>query len=337
MLRIDQSIVIVVRKTRLDALTAKFSTKGQARFLVTRARMQQAVASGRGKGAELEQVEQEALAEVGRVEEEGKRYQDVVAEVRGMMDFDLPVNVVDRSLVPNMVFGPRDIVVAIGQDGLVANVAKYAVGLPIVGVNPDPAAYDGILLPFEWKQARAAVQRTLEGRAKYREVSLAEAKLSDGQRLLAFNDLFIGARTHVSARYRLEASGASENQSSSGMIVSTGAGSTGWLSSMLNMAAGVMRLGGGTNSGAAARPAVKMAWEDRRLVYVVREPFVSKRSGATLVSGMLPEGERLTVESMMGSEGVIFSDGVEADALAFGEGVIATIGVAPERARLVVG
>jgi hypothetical protein len=54
------------------------------------------------------------------------------------------------------------------------------------------------------------------------------------------------------------------------------------------------------------------------------------------VTGIVEEGGQVIVVSLMGREGVLFSDGVEADALEFGEGVIATVGVAKERARLVV-
>jgi len=55
---------------------------------------------------------------------------------------------------------------------------------------------------------------------------MARARLNDGQELLALNDLFIGRRTHVSARYALRVGDYVEDQSSSGIIVSTGAGST---------------------------------------------------------------------------------------------------------------
>ena len=41
-IRIDQRIVIVMRKTRMDELMAKFGTKGQAKFYVARARVNQA-------------------------------------------------------------------------------------------------------------------------------------------------------------------------------------------------------------------------------------------------------------------------------------------------------
>ena len=58
------------------------------------------------------------------------------------------VHVVDRGFLTNYVFGARDVVVALGQDGLVANVLKYLDGQPVIGVNPDPARWDGVLLPF---------------------------------------------------------------------------------------------------------------------------------------------------------------------------------------------
>ena len=169
-------------------------------------------------------------------------------------------------------------------------------------------------------------------RAKIREVTLAEVNLNDGQRMLAFNDFFIGCQSHVSARYVLRVDNQAEPQSSSGLIVSTGAGSTGWLSSIFNMAKGFAQwTGGGLQHG------IQLAWEERRLVWVVREPFRSKQSGADLVAGWLNQGNELVIESLMPSGGVIFSDGVESDFLEFSSGTIARIGVAQQRARLVVG
>lgn len=346
MRQIDQRIIIVTRKTRQDELNAKFGTKGQALFYVSRARSghagkiaaQRAAAAGSpaialkalASAERLEEVK--AVEELGAIEQESQDYAQIIRDLRQDLDFGIPVQVVDRGLVPTLVFGKQDVIVTLGQDGLVANVAKYAVGLPIIGVNPDPRQYDGVLLPFEWRQARAAVERTLRGAARFREVTLAEARLEDSQRLLAFNDLFIGARTHISARYRLQFAEKKERQSSSGILVSTGAGSTGWLSSVLNMAKGVMNL----RNAKATRPDMPMQWEDRKLVYVVREPFVSRTSSAALIAGVLQENQTLTVESFMGPEGVIFSDGVESDALAFAQGAIATIGIAKERAKLVV-
>lgn len=72
-------------------------------------------------------------------------------------------------------------------------------------------------------------------------------------------------------------------------------------------------------------------------MWVVREPFRSKQSGADLVAGWLDQGNELVIESLMPAGGVVFSDGVESDFLEFSSGTIAHIGVSQQRARLVVG
>jgi hypothetical protein len=163
-------------------------------------------------------------------------------------------------------------------------------------------------------------------------VTLAEVNLNDGQKPLAFNGFFIGARSHVSARYTLAYEGHSEPQSSSGVLVSTGAGSTGWLSSIFNMASGIGQL-----LGAQPQGSLQLPWEDRRLIWAVREPFVSKMSQATLVAGLLNEGRELVLESLMPEGGVIFSDGIEHDFLPFTSGTIARVTTAQQTANLVVG
>ena len=241
------------------------------------------------------------------------------------------VQVIDRSLVPTFTFLPTDLIITLGQDGLVANTAKYVGRQPIIAVNPDPERFDGILLPFLPTQVTRAVEKVIEQRCRIRAVTLAEAKLNDGQRLLAFNDLFLGAQTHVSARYRVRWNKLEEPQSSSGVLVSTGAGSTGWMSSVFNMTAGVAALVGGPRM-----KSMRLDWEDRRLLFVVREPFVSRHSQANVVAGIVEPQQVLELESLMPSGGVIFSDGIEADYLQFNSGSIVTVRAADETARLVV-
>jgi hypothetical protein len=80
----------------------------------------------------------------------------------------------------------------------------------------------------------------------------------------------------------------------------------------------------------------KLAWDAPRLLWAVREPFVSRTSQAGLVYGILATGLTMGIESMMPENGVIFSDGIEADALEFNAGTIATIRVSERKARLVV-
>jgi NAD kinase len=305
-----EKIVVVTRKTRLEELIERFNTRGQAKFYIEHA------------GGSFAEYEEEDVA-----------YRRSLDLVLSSLSVGAKVQRVDRGFVPTFLFAPEDLVVTLGQDGLVANTAKYVGAQPIVAVNPDPARFDGILLPFAAAQARAAVERVLAGRAQLREVTLAEAALADGQRLLAFNDLYLGQRTHVSSRYRIEVGGASEAQSSSGVLIATGAGSTGWMSSVFNMAAGVCTLAGGI----APTQAMRLGWEDSRLLYAVREPFVSRHSQASIIAGLLADGQELVLESQMPTGGAIFSDGIEADFLQFNAGAIAHVRAARQKARLVVG
>ena len=302
-----ERIVVVTRRTRLEELLLRFNTRGQARFYLER------------NGAEYADYEREH-----------DHYQQGLDRIRRAVDLGLPRQFIERGLAPSYLFQPTDLVVTLGQDGLVANVAKYATGIPIVAVNPDPARFDGVLLPFGIAEADAVLALAVAGKAPVRRVTLAEALLADGQRLLAFNDLFIGARSHVSARYRLDVGGQSELQSSSGILVSTGAGSTGWMSSVFNMAAGVAAFTGGRGG-----PPVRLDWEDDRLLYAVREPFQSRQSGVSLVAGLLDGGQPLRVESRMPAGGVIFSDGMESDCLPFDAGAIVEIRAAARHAHLV--
>ena len=304
-------IVVVTRRTRLEELIARFNTRGQARFYIEH--------SAQGTG------------DFGEYEREHAAYERAVALVHRATDVGVPRHVIDRDLVPTYTFGEQDVVVAVGQDGLVANVAKYTLARPLVGVNPDPERFDGVLLPFLAEGCAGAVASVLDGRANIRRVTLAEARLDDGQRLLAFNDLFIGARSHVSARYVLARGSARESQSSSGVLVATGAGSTGWISSVFNMAAGVTTLAGGT----CGRP-IRLEWDDQRLLFAVREPFVSRHSTAEHIAGILDANETLRLQSLMPTGGVIFSDGIESDFLRFDAGAIATVGASSNTASLVI-
>jgi hypothetical protein len=176
----------------------------------------------------------------------------------------------------------------------------------------------------------------LTGQMKVRQISMAEAALNDGQALLAFNDLFVGAKSHVSARYKIKLQNQEEHHSSSGIIISTGVGSTGWLSSLFNMANGMYEVFSQEHTDSVLPP-VRMQWESDQLVFVVREPFISKTSGAEIVTGLVTPKAPLIIESEMAEGGVIFSDGVEADFLPFNSGATATINLAKKKTQLVVG
>lgn len=328
--RVTERITVITRPTRLEGLLARWGTKGQAKF---RFRANKIVAFQRAGNlkAAVEIQKQSDDDDFDLLEDEADVYRDAVSRLTRDLDLGVPVQVIDRSFMPNYDFSMSAAVVVLGQDGLVANAAKYVGNVPIIGVNPDPDRFDGVLLPFRLPDARNALRTVLAGPARIRPVTLAEVKLQDGQQMLAFNDFFIGVSSHVSARYKISVNGRTESQSSSGVLVSTGAGSTGWMSSVFNMASGIAA----AQDGKCIEPP-QLDWDAPSLLWAVREPFLSRTSQAGLVCGTLESGTVMVVESMTPENGIIFSDGIEADALEFNAGTIATIGVAAQKARLVI-
>lgn len=299
--------ILVTRKTRLQELIERFNTWPQARFYL-----------------EHNQVDAQDYLD------EHDLYQKRLQEAERVLKTQGRFQLLERSLLPNYQFGASDIVVVIGQDGLVANTLKYLQGQPVIAINPDPQRWDGKLLPFEIGELPHVVERTLAGNTDDKSITFAEARTQDGQIMRAVNDLFIGPNSHISARYILDWKGQREVQSSSGIIVSTGFGSTGWFQSILAGAMGVTKVNN-------HRLSSGFAWDDRRLQFTVREPFPSQNTGIELVFGAITDKSPLRLESQMPEKGVIFSDGVEADYITFNSGVSITIGVAKTQGRLICG
>lgn len=300
--------IIVKNQTRLESLNQRFNTVQQSKFYIETS------------GGDFDDYE-----------EENEVFHDSLSVLQRQISKVIKNKIVERSFLPNFLFSKNHVVIVIGQDGLVANTAKYTNGIPIIGVNPDPERFDGILLPFQLDNFIDGLEKVIENKYKYKMTSFAEAKLNDGQRLLAFNDLFIGAASHVSARYEITFNNKTEEHSSSGIIVSTQAGSTGWMSSIFNMSYGVQEF-------IVHQPQRKTqtSLNSNQLLFVVREPFSSRKTQTGIQAGILNENRNLIIESLMPTNGVIFSDGIENDFLKFNSGSIATIGPAKEKAKLVL-
>lgn len=308
--RLNQRIVLVVRKTRLEELVARFNTVEQARFYV------------RHLGGDFSDYEAEH-----------RTYQQALQQAQAALSEIGRVHTLERKYLPNYLFAPDALVVVLGQDGLVANTLKYLDGQSVMGVNPDPARWDGVLLPFLPKHLKSVAPAALAGRRRVRSITMARVQLGDGQELHAVNDFFIGPRSHVSARYQIEQDGRSETQSSSGVIVSTGLGSTGWFRSLLAGAAGIASTP--LDDELSTLRARGFAWESDYLRFTVREPFPSKTTQAELVFGTITADTPLRLASHMAGQGVIFSDGIDSDFLQFNSGMVATVTVADRSGCLV--
>jgi len=292
-------VVVVTRSTEYQRLLQHHATAGQARFF----------------------LRQRSL---GTTEVEGRhgRVSGSMLAVEQAIPTDWRRNQVQRSDLDRFLFEPDDIIVAVGQDGLVANVSKYLQGQPVIGINPDPGRNPGVLVRHPPAAISGLLAQLVQGRALVEQRVMVEARLDDGQSLRALNEVFIGHRSHQSARYRLLWQGQEERQSSSGLIVTTGTGATGWASSIQR------------ERGSQLPPPTPT---EERLAFFVREAWPSPATGTELTEGSIQSGEVLEVISEMDDGGVAFGDGIEADSLQLLWGQRVQVSLAESYMRLVVG
>lgn len=287
-------LVLVHRRTELDEVLAEHSTLAAAAFFLG--------------------SRDQSVAPLVTADDAQRRAIDVVMAAA-------PTHwrqaVVERAQLSRFLFEPDDLVVVVGQDGLVPNVAKYLEGQPVLGVSPGPP---GLLCRHRAEQVRGVVNGA-PGIGVV-ERTMVEAELDDGQRLVALNEVFVGDRGHQSARYRITVAGRSEAQSSSGVIVGTGTGASGWLASLWRQ----------------SRPAFDLpdpSSDD--LAYFVREAWPSARTGTGLVSGRLA-GQTQDAELRVRAESalVVFGDGIERDQLRVEWGQEVVLRRAARRLRLLL-
>jgi hypothetical protein len=291
-------VVVVTRPTEYELLLGRHGTYGQVRFFL----------ESRGRDTD---------ALVSR--------HDRLHAARGTVLAAIPTQwrraAVPRGDLDRFLFEPEDIVVVVGQDGLVANAAKYLRGQLVVGINGDPGYEAGVLVTHGTERGVELMIACGEGQVSCVESrTMVSAKLDDGQELVALNEIFLGRRTHQSALYRIELRDETERHSSSGLIVSSGTGATGWASSIHRGLDCSFQLPTGS---------------DNYLAFFVREAWESPVTGAQLVSGLLRDENKLRITSEMNDTGVLFGDGIEDDALRFGWGQTAWLGRADRTLQLV--
>ncbi len=289
-------VVVVHRRTEYDDLVARHGTRGQAQFFLT------------SRQQDLGAVEQRHLATTA-----------ALSEVSAAVPAEWPRASVEREDLSRFVFRPEDVVVVVGQDGLVANLAKYLDGQPVIGVDPQPGANPGVLVPHQPHAVPALLAAVTGGTATILHRTMVRADTDDGQSLVALNEIYVGQPTHQSARYTLHADGQVERQSSSGLIVGTGTGATGWCLSLQRIQAPEL---------------VQPEPGERRLEWFVREPWPSPSTGASLRCGTVvdtPVTMRVESDTL-----VVFGDGIEDDRLTLSWGQRLSVGVAERTLATVI-
>lgn len=290
-------VVLISRQTEYASLLAAHATRGQAAFFL------------QSRGQNIEEIEARDRIEV-----------EAIAAAKSSIPAEWSFAQVLRDDLNRFLFFPNDIVVAIGQDGLVANLAKYLDGQPVIGVSSDPTRTEGVLTPNRVQELGRLLPAVAHQELGLQSRAMVQARLGDGVELTALNELFIGHRSHQSARYVVNYEGAEEFQSSSGMIVATGTGMTGWAKSIMT----------------ATHQTLEIGPEEPRAAFFAREPWPSRISGCEISTGEIRRNTDLRVLSRINEGGVIFADGIEQDFLTFNWGVEAEISIAQKQLKMVI-
>lgn len=300
-------IVIVSKPSRLEELVLQHLTEGAARFIV----------ESRGQSMVSYTAEDAA-------------YKAALAEVRRQLPNDVPVATVSREDLPNFLFRDNDLIVVCGPDGLFANLAKYVADQPILTVNPDPKTVSGALMLFPPSAVGAQIALVRDGKHRVESLPFVKASIDDDRVVWGINDIFVGRKDHISARYEIEWDSSTEHQSSSGVIVSTGIGCTGWMKSVATMVSAL------TPGGAFSKLEMLPDATSEELVFVVREPYPSPNTGATIVTGRITPEDPLVLHSEMPDGGYIFSDGVVEKAVEWRAGSTVVISVGDRYVQRIV-
>lgn len=292
-------VVVVSRHSELEGLLAQQGTRAAAGYFQKQ------------RGRDLGEADGHHIA-----------LQRALIEVGASIPPDWRRGQLNRDDLPRFLFGPEDVIVAVGQDGLVANVAKYLDRQPVIGIDPEPGRNPGVLVRHSYRDTTKLLTAAVAGTAAIQRRAMVRAVVDDGQELTGLNEVYFGHPSHQSARYVIGTpTGARERQSSSGVVVGTGTGATGWCASIARQRSDAPELPGP---------------EEAALSWFVREAWPSPATGVSLTAGRLGANEQLEL-TVEGERHVLFADGLESDHIPLLWGQRVTVGLADRHLNLVIG
>ena len=214
---------------------------------------------------------------------------DIVKKI--LKKYGIEYNLADRDKLKYEQFLSRDLIIAVGGDGTFLRAAQFVDAQVMFGVNADVSRKEGFFMSSDKNNFESILKKILHGKANIKKFPRLETFINNKKiETLALNELFIGPKkAYHAAKYVLEFSGKKERQKSSGVLVTTPAGSYAW---------------------AKACGIKTMSLGSKNFQFVVREPYEGKVfRNYKLKSGILRPNQRVKIISEM-LDGIIVADSV---------------------------
>lgn len=194
--------------------------------------------------------------------------------------------VMEYSSLKKEMLNDVDLVLTLGGDGTFVKAANLIENSYILGINAEPEKSEGALTTITLGEI-TKLQEIQKNNFQIKEFQRIDIKLNG--KLLdekAINEVYLGTETQFhSSRYKITFQNKTEEQRSSGILVSTGTGSKAWFCS------------------AGGEP---FDCDEKKLKFVVREPYFGKRVFTpTVLKGDLFENEKIVIESTRDFGGII--------------------------------
>jgi len=217
-----------------------------------------------------------------------QKHLEVVEEIKKIFHNEgKRVCVVKATDLQKEFFDNIDLVITAGGDGAFIRASHYIKDIPILGINSEQETSEGALLSIKDNELDA-LKEILNGKHEIQEIPRISIK-KNNELLdeLAVNEVYIGSKNqfHTSC-YIIEHNGNKEEHKSSGVLIATGTGSSAWYKS----AGGVP------------------FQNNKKLRFLVREPFVSRVFSPGILNGEIGIGEKICFEAKRHEGGVIAID-----------------------------
>jgi len=257
--------------------------------------------------------------DIARILTSHERHVDSVKRLGGLVSGVIHRDQLKRKTIRNV-----DLIIAIGGDDHFKYVSHFIDNELLMGINSDPVTSEGALNYFTIEGISKVIERIKQGDFETEEWTRLEAIINSRAVEPATAEYFLGelerpAMSHYVLYHRDKFHRDKvEEQKCSGLLVVTGAGSSGWYDSACRYL---------YESGNRFPKTANFAR------FLATEPHRGRLSGYNMAEGIIEEGEELIIKSLSKGKAVISPDCLERHN--FERGKVAVVRISDKPLRVV--